>query len=92
VLDAGLERQPRHTPLETTGVYGFVRHPVYLSWALFVFGAPHMTATRFMFAAISTIYIAVAIPFEERGLVEVFGEDYRTYQRKVRWRMVPGIY
>lgn len=92
VLDAGMARQPRHIPLATTGLYGVVRHPVYLAWVLFVFGAPHMTATRFTFAAISTLYIAVAIPYEERTLAEVFGADYRDYQRKVRWRMVPGIY
>ena len=92
VLDARCGREPRHIPLETTGWYGVVRHPVYLSWALFVFGVPHMTATRFTFAVISTLYIALAIPLEERTLVQVFGQDYREYQRKVRWRMIPGIY
>lgn len=79
-------------PLETAGLYGFVRHPIYLGWALFVFGAPHMTGTRFAFAAISTAYVAAAIPFEERSLRDSFGDDYRAYQRQVRWRMVPGVY
>jgi hypothetical protein len=91
-LDAHAGREPRHVPLETTGWYGLVRHPIYLAWALFVFGAPHMTATRFTFALVSTLYIAIAIPFEERTLVQVFGPAYRDYQHKVRWRMVPGIY
>lgn len=92
VLDAGRGRAPRHVPLATTGAYGFVRHPVYFAWMLFVFGSPHMTATRFTFAAISTAYLAVAIPFEERSLIDLFGADYRGYQRKVRWRMIPGLY
>jgi protein-S-isoprenylcysteine O-methyltransferase Ste14 len=92
VVDARSGREPRHVPLETTGWYGVVRHPVYLAWALFVFGAPHMTATRFTFAVISTLYIALAIPLEERTLMQVFGADYRDYRRKVRWRMIPGIY
>jgi protein-S-isoprenylcysteine O-methyltransferase Ste14 len=51
-----------------------------------------MTLTRFSFAVISTAYLALAIPFEERSLVEVFGEEYDAYSRRVRWRMLPGIY
>ena len=60
-------------PLQTHGVYGFVRHPLYFAWVLMVFGTPHMTMTRLTFAVISTAYLAIAIPFEERGLVDVFG-------------------
>jgi methanethiol S-methyltransferase len=82
----------RHVPLTTSGVYGVVRHPLYFGWALLVFGAPHMTATRAVFAIISTAYLAIAIPWEERSLIETFGADYRAYQTQVRWRMIPGLY
>jgi methanethiol S-methyltransferase len=84
--------EPRHVPLQTGGVYGLVRHPLYFGWFLFVFGAPHMTMTRFVFACVSTAYLAVAIPFEERALVDTFGPDYRGYQHRVRWRMLPFVY
>jgi protein-S-isoprenylcysteine O-methyltransferase Ste14 len=83
---------PAHAPLQTGGVYGVVRHPLYFGWALLVFGAPHMTADRFTFALVSTIYLALAIPFEERGLDDVFGSDYSRYRKHVRWRMLPGLY
>lgn len=79
-------------PLKRSGLYGFVRHPLYLAWLLMVFGAPHMTMTRFVFAVVSTMYLAAAVPLEERGLIRAFGDDYRAYRRQVRWRMVPGIY
>jgi protein-S-isoprenylcysteine O-methyltransferase Ste14 len=69
-----------------------VRHPIYLGWVLMTFGAPEMTATRFSFAAISTAYLIVAVPFEERSLVRTFGDAYREYRARVRWRMVPGLY
>jgi len=86
------ESSREHVPLVTTGLYGFVRHPLYFSWTLLVFAAPHMTMTRFTFAVLSTAYLAIAIPFEERSLVGVFGAGYREYQRQVRWRMIPGLY
>jgi len=85
-------RPATHVPLQTRGVYGFVRHPVYFAWVLMVIGTPHMTMTRLTFAVLSTAYLAIAIPFEERGLLDVFGSEYREYQKRVRWRMIPGIY
>ena len=92
VLHARRGTRPRHVPLQTSGVYGLVRHPLYFGWALFVFGAPHMTMTRFVFACVSTAYLAVAIPFEERALVETFGPEYAAYQQRVRSRMLPFVY
>jgi protein-S-isoprenylcysteine O-methyltransferase Ste14 len=79
-------------PLTTGGVYAVVRHPVYFAWALFVLGAPTMTATRACFAVISTAYLMIAIPWEEQALVETFGQDYEAYRRRVRSRMIPGLY
>jgi protein-S-isoprenylcysteine O-methyltransferase Ste14 len=87
-------QRPVESPpaLLTTGMYGLVRHPIYLGWVLLMAGVAEMTMTRFVFAAISTLYLAIAVPFEERGLIETFGPDYASYQARVRWRMLPGIY
>jgi len=92
VLQTSNAALPPHVPLLTRGVFGIVRHPLYLGWALFVLGAPYMTATRFVFALVSTIYVAIAIPWEERALIREFGERYEDYRRHVRWRMIPGVY
>ncbi len=77
LLPARSASTAEHVPLMTTGAYGIVRHPVYLGWALFTFGAPTMTATRAVFAVVSTGYLAMAIPWEERSLIATFGEAYR---------------
>jgi protein-S-isoprenylcysteine O-methyltransferase Ste14 len=87
----GLESSGPAT-LVSDGLYGFVRHPVYFAWLLVVWPAPDMTGTRLVFAAISTLYLALAIPHEERGLIRLFGSDYRKYQQQVRWRMIPYVY
>ena len=96
VLDlAGIRQaQGRTRPpvFQVIGPYHLVRHPIYLGWALMTFGAPTMTGTRLAFAVISTAYLALAVPFEERSLVEAFGDEYLEYQRRVRWRMIPGLY
>jgi methanethiol S-methyltransferase len=78
--------------LQVGGPYRWVRHPLYLGWLLALFGAAHMTGDRLAFAAISTAYLLVAIPWEERSLLRVFGEPYARYQRVVRWRVVPYVY
>jgi protein-S-isoprenylcysteine O-methyltransferase Ste14 len=78
--------------LEVKGPYHLVRHPIYLGWLLIVFGGPDMTWTRVEFAIVSSAYLVLAVPFEERSLVDTFGDTYRAYQRRVRWRIVPGVW
>jgi methanethiol S-methyltransferase len=89
-----LERPAADKPgiLHTSGVYGLVRHPIYLGWVMFVFGAPRMTTDRAVFAIISTLYLVLAVPLEERSLAQTFGEAYSRYSAKVRWKIVPGVY
>jgi protein-S-isoprenylcysteine O-methyltransferase Ste14 len=91
---AGISQaQSDATPVfRAAGPYRWVRHPVYLGWILFVLGAPQMSADRFAIAAISTAYLLLAIQWEERTLIELFGERYLSYRRQVRWRLLPGIY
>ena len=78
--------------LRCAGPYRMVRHPLYLGWALVVFGVPDMTTSRLLFACISTVYLVIAIPWEERSMVDTFGDSYRQYAKRVRWRLIPGVY
>ena len=50
-----------------------------------------MTTTRFVFAAISTIYLLLAIPLEERT-IRANAVAYEDYMRRVPWKLIPGIY
>jgi protein-S-isoprenylcysteine O-methyltransferase Ste14 len=82
----------RASGLDDHGPYGLVRHPIYFAWLLLVWPAPLMNGTRLVFATISTIYLLVAIPYEERDLRRQFGAAYDDYSRKVPWRLLPRIY
>ena len=88
----GAAAAPPPSQLVDTGLYRLVRHPVYFGWVLMVWPTPAMTGTRFVFATISTLYLALAIPLEERSLRGQFGPAYAAYASKVKWKMVPGIY
>ena len=66
------------TPL----LYRMVRHPLYVGWLLVFWCAPVMTVTHLVFAVMTTLYILVAIQFEERDLMRVHPE-YAVYRRQV---------
>lgn len=90
---AGLRPEPaQDADPVARGAYRFVRHPIYTGWVLLVWAASDMTTGRLVFAAVSTAYLVVAVPFEERSLRRRFGPPYDAYRRQVRWRILPGLY
>ena len=89
---AGIRSRARPAGISARGPYRLVRHPLYLGWMLAVFGAATMTFDRLVFAGLTTIYLVVAVPWEERSLERAFGAEYERYKARVRWRIIPFIY
>ncbi|HMP79290.1 MAG TPA: isoprenylcysteine carboxylmethyltransferase family protein [Pirellulaceae bacterium] len=75
----------------TPGPYRWVRHPLYVGWLMAFWGTPVMSAMHLVFAVGMTIYILIAIQFEERDLVQYHGEDYAIYRRQVPM-LIPAIW
>lgn len=89
---AGIRHPTSPERLQVAGPYRWIRHPLYLGWMLWVFAPPHLTGDRLTFAVVSSLYIAIAIPWEERALTSTYAEDYLRYKRAVRWRLLPFVY
>jgi len=77
---------------KTSGPYGWVRHPIYSGWFLFVFALPTMTMTQFIFAVTSSAYLLIAIPLEERSLRRASSGAYDQYMQQVRWKLLPHVF
>lgn len=70
----------------TTGVYRFLRHPIYAAWITFII--PGIVLIRGSVLGISipiVMYLVfrILIVKEERYLEEKFGEEYLEYKRNV---------
>src|SRR5262245_48714100 len=78
-------RGREYTPLGfvTPGPYRWVLHPLYVGWLTAFWATPTMTAAHLVFALGTTVYILVAIAFEERDLTDAYGRAYAEYRERV---------
>lgn len=65
-------------------LYKIVRHPLQLGVLIGIWFTATMTMTHLMLSAALTLYIFIGLYFEEKDLVATLGQDYETYQKRVR--------
>ncbi|WP_028969795.1 methanethiol S-methyltransferase [Sphingomonas sp. URHD0057] len=63
--------------------YKWIAHPLYSGFFLAFWAAPQMTVGHLLLAAGVSLYMLVAIRYEERDLANLFGQDYRNYRAGV---------
>jgi protein-S-isoprenylcysteine O-methyltransferase Ste14 len=86
-------QKERKQHVVSTGVYGFVRHPMYLGALCLFFGTPLLleSLVGIGFGALMSILLMVRIVVEEKLLATEL-EGYEEYRKKVRYRLVPTIW
>jgi methanethiol S-methyltransferase len=79
--------QPENNKAElmVTDIHRYVRHPLYLGTFIFIWGLwlilPYLSLL--ISNAIITIYTLIGIGLEEKKLELLFGDSYKSYQKRV---------
>lgn len=76
--------------LITDGFYRYVRHPLYTAGLVIIWLIPTMTCNLLALNLGLTIYIIVGAYFEERKLLDEFGNAYAEYRRHTPM-LIPGL-
>ena len=76
--------------MTTTGLYSWVRHPLYTGGLLLIWLMPVMTLNLLTIFILLTIYLIVGARLEEHRLIHEFGNEYREYQQRVPM-LIPGL-
>ena len=77
-----------NSTLRIEGPYKYSRHPIYFFSIVFLVMRPVMSLTYFIIVVIFVVYFYIGSVFEEKRLVEKFGEAYMKYQKSVP-RIIP---
>jgi protein-S-isoprenylcysteine O-methyltransferase Ste14 len=77
----------------TTGPYAKVRHPMYASAVVYLFGTPLALGSYWgLLALAATLPLLIWRLFDEERFLAKNLPGYVDYQRRVRWRLIPGIF
>lgn len=85
-------REETMMPLQIGGLNKYVRHPLYSGTIILALGfclaLPYTKC--WLLLALMIIYIFIGMQFEEKKLVQCYGDAYRNYQKKVK-RLIPHV-
>lgn len=74
------------TTLVTTGLYKYIRHPLYLSLLFVGFGAffKHFDYIQIILMATNIIALILTAKVEEKEMIKKFGNEYMEYMKTTR--------
>jgi protein-S-isoprenylcysteine O-methyltransferase Ste14 len=91
--DPSLLAFEKTTSLITTGIYAYIRHPLYsslllLTWGIF-FKAPSLPGGTL--ALVATVFLVATAMADEQECIRFFGEDYKDYMQRTK-RFIPFLF
>jgi protein-S-isoprenylcysteine O-methyltransferase Ste14 len=90
--DISLHAFEKTKDLVETGIFRYIRHPLYssllfLTWGIFF---KHITLSLFIIAMLSTVFLFATAMMEEKENIAYFGEKYREYMKRTKM-FVPRV-
>ena len=76
-------KQAEPPELRQPMLYKWVAHPLYSGFFLAFWATPRMSAGHLLLAAGVSIYMLIAIRYEEHDLTSFYGEEYTRYRKSV---------
>ena len=87
-----IQKERGHTVV-TTGPYQFVRHPGYLGYIIFSMATPLLLGSLWALIPVgfTTCIVVVRTALEDKTLLEELYR-YKDYAKRVRYRLLPGVW
>jgi len=91
--DPSLLAFEKTTKLVTSGIYKYIRHPLYCSLLLLTWGIffKHITLTAVTLAVTATIFLIFTAKADEAECVRFFGNQYQDYMKRSKM-FIPFIF
>ncbi len=86
-------KQETQSRLVQTGMYRYVRHPLYFATIILILGLFLLIPSQKMLLVllIAYLYILVGSYLEEQKLILLFGKEYENYQKRVK-ALIPFLF
>ncbi len=83
----------RTTKLITSGIYKFIRHPLYSSLLLLAWGVffKSLTQTGITLVLLATLFLLATAKADEAECLQTFGADYQEYMKRSKM-FIPYIF
>ncbi len=81
------------TELVTSGIYKYIRHPLYCSLLLLTWGIffKHITLTAVTLAVTATVFLVFTAKADEAECIRFFGSQYQDYMKRSKM-FIPYIF
>ena len=91
--DPSLLAFEKTTQLVTSGIYKYIRHPLYSSLLLLTWGIffKALSAAGIILAIAATIFLIFTAKADEAECIQFFGEEYQNYMKHTK-RFIPFLF
>jgi len=91
-LNRSIGLLPAHRGVKSSGLYGWVRHPLYTAYTIMYLGywINNQSYANAVIAVAGTAFLVTRIHYEEALLFKY--ADYARYAKQIRWRLIPSVW